>query len=286
MSEHPVHASGNWRTPKPPSQDASASTPAKPTRQFHDRPRNQRPTQESSEKKPQPTPPGEAEATAAAIAEGRRIYVGNLVYHAQPTDVTTFFEGEGYTISRLAMSMDPFTGRNPSYCFVELDSRAAADDAIARLNGVPLLNRAMKVRPCVPKTQEQHGRWAPRYLGEDSIERRWEGRQTSQVEQEASGESFQQDGRRLYVGGLPRRGSQAEFEALIRDLFQGFEIVYVGKIRTPVENPMADQTSTEKRYFGFVEFSSPEVGKEAQLTINGKMIEGKKLRVQLAKGKP
>ncbi|KAL2861940.1 hypothetical protein BJX68DRAFT_260739 [Aspergillus pseudodeflectus] len=88
-----------------------------------------------------------------AIAEGRRIYVGNLPYRAKEEDVTAFFHQEGNTLGLAAIdiSIDPFNGRNPSYRVVEFDEKAQADRAMQELNGRMFMGRPLKIKPCVPK---------------------------------------------------------------------------------------------------------------------------------------
>ena len=51
------------------------------------------------------------------------------------------------------MSIDPFSGRNPSYCFVELVNKEQADQAIAELNGKPILGRPVKIGPSFAKSK-------------------------------------------------------------------------------------------------------------------------------------
>lgn len=43
------------------------------------------------------------------------------------------------------MSVDPATGRNPSYCFVDFESAEEASRAMADLNGVELLGRGVRI---------------------------------------------------------------------------------------------------------------------------------------------
>lgn len=43
------------------------------------------------------------------------------------------------------MSIDPATGRNPSYCFVDFDSADEAGRAMGELNGVELLGRGVRI---------------------------------------------------------------------------------------------------------------------------------------------
>ena len=43
------------------------------------------------------------------------------------------------------ISIDPFTGRNPSYCFVDLDDNEDADAVISELEGHMIRGRPMKI---------------------------------------------------------------------------------------------------------------------------------------------
>ncbi|KAL8727711.1 MAG: hypothetical protein Q9166_005884 [cf. Caloplaca sp. 2 TL-2023] len=47
------------------------------------------------------------------------------------------------------VSINPYSGRNPSYCFVELVSKAHADGAMQNLNGQNILGRPVKLGPGV-----------------------------------------------------------------------------------------------------------------------------------------
>lgn len=142
MFDHPAHSSRSWRsgpgdetvtpTRRADPQEGSASTHRIPSDARH-----YSPTTSSIPPPPETSTPtrDDEEATAAAPQEGRRIYVGNLLYSAQPSDITWHFTEAGYTISNISVSMDSLTGRNPSYCFVGLESRDAAEDAMQSLNG-------------------------------------------------------------------------------------------------------------------------------------------------------
>ena len=57
----------------------------------------------------------------------------------------------------VSISTDPFTGRNPSYCFVDVETVEEAQRAIAELNGVDVLGRGVKVSPGVAKRQGGQG---------------------------------------------------------------------------------------------------------------------------------
>jgi RNA recognition motif-containing protein len=109
------------------------------------------------------------------IAEGRRIYVGNLPYRAKEEDVMAFFHERPRPVclprstllwenrtnveisTAIDISIDPFNGRNPSYCFVEFDEKAQADRAMQELNGRIFMGRPLKIKPCVPKIDRPNG---------------------------------------------------------------------------------------------------------------------------------
>lgn len=180
--------------------------------------------------------------TTQAIAEGRRIYLGNLLYSTTPEDIEKFLGENGFPSTvNIHVSIDPFSGRNPGYCFVEFAEKAIADDAMEKLEGVPMFDRPIKCRPCQPKGQQRRpGQW-PRDENSSPSFNRWgnfdrskrdgaEGdRLTGRSGPNDAARHFnsskaQEEGRQLYVGGLPRMLDQAENEVEIRDIFKGFEV--------------------------------------------------------------
>lgn len=80
-------------------------------------------------------------------ANGTRLYVGNLLYTAQPKDVEELFINNAFNVAQINMSTDPFTGRNPSYCFVDLNTPEEAQRAMDELNGKDVLGRAVRINP-------------------------------------------------------------------------------------------------------------------------------------------
>ncbi len=94
-------------------------------------------------------------ATADAITQGRRIYLGNLVYQARPGDVEAFLADNQFAEhERIHISVDPISGRNPGYCFIEFAERETAENAIAQLNGQVLMGREVKL-PALPAQGRQ-----------------------------------------------------------------------------------------------------------------------------------
>lgn len=194
----------------------------------------------------------------AAVTEGRRIYVGNLLYSVKLEDVEELLAAAEFpAYEKIHISADPFSGRNPGYCFVEFADKATADAAMTALDGAPLLGRAIKTGPCRPKgprrrdqgeggeaaeedqkegrQQQQRGdggdenrsfnRWADRKAERRDSPRsdNW-GRRDGQSESQRPGDDVNQPKKRLYVGGLPQMETQEECEARMREFFTGYEV--------------------------------------------------------------
>lgn len=198
----------------------------------------------------------EESAAAVAIAEGRRIYIGNLRYQAKPDDIATVLKASGFdAFVRIHMSVDPFTGRNPSYCFVEFADKEVAASAMETLEGKLLLGRELKCRPCVPKGAQSGGGaggggsagGAGRQGGSEGLSRwgDWSerkngggadggrgrdrvrgGRLEGEDDVVSSAFRYQKDftGKRLYVGGLPRMLDQATNFAEMTELFKDYKV--------------------------------------------------------------
>lgn len=149
---------------------------------------------------------------------------------------------------RIDLSSDPLSGRNPSYCFVDVISNDEADRAMRELPGQLILGRPVKVNTVVAKAatgtpgarspsnssgysntnrpQRERGHVsgndtfdtarAPRVQSFD----RW----NAQSGTRNQGDGIIEEGRRLYVGGLPRMEPQAVARAEIEKIFEGFEL--------------------------------------------------------------
>ena len=181
-------------------------------------------------------------ARLQAIAEGRRLYVGNMPYIAKTKDVEILFAEGGYQLlvfirvikdvhtltydrEHINMSIDPYTGRNPSYCFVELATQEQADRAMLELNGKECLGRPVKVGPGVARSRNKRPR--------DELEQRT--RNTSENQKPVFDrwtrtdapnhwKGYSEQGRRLFVGGLPRMPDHHTVNADVRELFKGYSV--------------------------------------------------------------
>jgi RNA recognition motif-containing protein len=191
-----------------------------------------------------------------ALAEGRRIYLGNLLYSVQPADVEDMLRQAGFADSfeKLHISIDPVSGRNPGYCFAEFTTREEADRALEALPGASIFNRALKVGPCHPKTQSQSrsgwgagsrdGNRSDVRGGDDSggynpTFQRWGDWKGDKENSKAAGDAEQgpyaarrhldarsqrpTDKAQLYIGGLGMMTNQEQHDAEMQEILQGFE---------------------------------------------------------------
>jgi RNA recognition motif-containing protein len=78
------------------------------------------------------------------------IYVGNLDYEVNETDLKDIFEEFG-TIRETKVIYDKFSGRSKGFGFVTMDNSEEANKAMKELNGSELENRTMVVNEARPK---------------------------------------------------------------------------------------------------------------------------------------
>ncbi|KAI1098812.1 RNA-binding domain-containing protein [Jackrogersella minutella] len=289
-------AASSWRT----KDAASAPSDADPERQSRREPQRQqrgkwsvgsRPfDRERSITKPQTDESGAAQA----IAEGRRIYIGNLRYQAKPDDIEKLLnDNELSNFESIHISIDHFTGRNPSYCFVEFPDKETAERAMETLEGKSLLGREVKCRPCIPKGGPSGGRQTAN-AGQDRWGR-WPGEKANeggpsssaiadQSPDQAKGlptDRYLKDfpGQRVYVGGLPRMNDQATNFAEISELFKDFQIDAISKRISAHESV---RSKPGRHDFCFVDFATPEQARAAVEATNGCVFRGGRLTINIA----
>ena len=81
----------------------------------------------------------------------KKIYVGNLSFNTSEDELRTLFEEHG-SVSSASLVMDRETGRPRGFGFIEMDDDAAADAAMAALNGANVGGRNLVVNEARPKT--------------------------------------------------------------------------------------------------------------------------------------
>ncbi|KAL6798069.1 hypothetical protein V8C43DRAFT_272623 [Trichoderma afarasin] len=227
-----------------------------------------------------------------ALAEGRRIYLGNLHYVLKSQDIEEFLLQNGFDdIENIHVSVDPVSARNPGYCFVDFAERATAERALTDLRA-SLRGREVKVGPCEPRkkrngdggrsTFQRGGDWRSP-SGDDgqqqyqSEPREQRPRRDFNRSDEVADES---QGKRLYVGGLAKNGDQEQNNQEVMDIFTGFNPSYIGKRITPHEST---RSPAGTYYYCFVDFETKEEAEAAMQALDGAQYDGGVLKVSLAK---
>ncbi len=152
--------------------------------------------------------------------------------------------GNGFdNFQNIHISIDPVSARNPGYCFVDFTDRETAERALTELNAT-INGRDLKVGPCEPKKprEKRHEtafqRWGDWRSGsgpngdESPRSNSYNNRSDRQGNSEqgprgamSHAEDMAEggDGRRLYVGGLPKVEDQAQNAEEMDELFAGLK---------------------------------------------------------------
>ncbi|KAF5868283.1 putative ribonucleoprotein [Botrytis fragariae] len=234
--------------------------------------------------------------TLQAIAEGRRVYLGNLLYTITPDVINAFLTRYGIaSVANVHISIDPFTGRCPGYCFIEFSEKEMADKAMQILEGLTISGRPVKCRPCQPKGNVRRGGPDQVVASENANPGynrwgNWDSRARDSQHDRLAAQNgpndalryFQiskatEEGRQLYVGGLPRMLDQTENESEIRSIFEGFKVDEVSKRVSPRKNNLDN-----RRNFCFVDFVSREEAEEAMRAIDGTSYRESPLKVSMS----
>ncbi|OHF00909.1 RNA recognition domain-containing protein [Colletotrichum orchidophilum] len=241
----------------------------------------------------------------AALAEGRRIYLGNLLYSVQPVEIEEMLKDNGFEgYEQIHISMDPVTARNPGYCFVDFSDRGDAERALASLEA-RLRGRPLKVGPCEPKKQNR-SRWqsdrepAFNRWGDWSGQRKGDGEQREAPARPAGNSGIENgpygaikhfdevaatdnDGRRLYVGGLDSMVDQAQHQDEMQQILEGHKPLAISKRITPHESTKAKGGN---HHYCFVDFATVEEADAAKDALDRKVWGTGRLRVNIARALP
>ena len=91
---------------------------------------------------------------------GKKLYVGNLSYSVDSTQLGDLFSQVG-TVDSSNVIMDRESGRSKGFAFVEMSENSEAQAAIEKFNGADLGGRAMNVseaKPQAPRTERSNHR--------------------------------------------------------------------------------------------------------------------------------
>ena len=84
---------------------------------------------------------------------GTRLYVGNLPFDVDESQIRTLFQEGGREVTEVKVVMDRETGRPRGFAFVEMSAKNEALAAISGLNGQELNGRALNVNEAKPRTE-------------------------------------------------------------------------------------------------------------------------------------
>jgi RNA recognition motif-containing protein len=87
---------------------------------------------------------------------GKKLYVGNLSYQVDSSELEQLFGAHGQVVSAQIIN-DRDTGRSKGFGFVEMSSDQEAQAAIAALNGQEHQGRALTVNEARPREERSGG---------------------------------------------------------------------------------------------------------------------------------
>lgn len=185
--------------------------------------------------------------------------MGNILYNVRPEEITQALKDNGFpAIDQVHISVDPVTGRNPGYCFVEFLERQDADNAIDRMKGVTIRGRPLKTGPCQPKGREKRwqrsdhtpafsrwGNWDP-----EGGNVRVDGQGPTGAEEHLTDvvRNWKDNRSRVFVGGLGKMINQGQNQEEMRRLFKGFNVFAAPFPRCLQPRTDAEQSRNQQAY--------------------------------------
>ena len=102
------------------------------------------------------------------------IYVSNLSFAVVDEDLKSYFAEYGEVTSAKVI-MDKYTNRSKGYGFVEMSDDAAAQKAIAELDGATVDGSSIKVSVAKPREERpaRSNNSRPSYSGNNNNNNRW-----------------------------------------------------------------------------------------------------------------
>jgi len=86
----------------------------------------------------------------------KKLYVGNLSYSVTEGELQEFFAKVG-TVASVSLITDRSSGRSKGFGFVEMETEAAAEEAIKQLNNAELDGRPLTVNEARPQRERSFG---------------------------------------------------------------------------------------------------------------------------------
>jgi nucleolin len=182
------------------------------------------------------------------------LFVGNLPWSVDDASLKSIFSEFPTTDSKVIFDMA--TGRSKGIAFVNFQTPEEANRAAAKLNGMEVDGRNIRVEPRTPPGTERPRReFAPRG---DRADRPPRPRQEN-------------DDRKLYVGNLAWAVDNLDLE----DIFKEF-----GKVESA--QVVMDRETGRSKGFGFVVMDSKENSEKAKAELSGANVDGRTIVVDFA----
>jgi RNA recognition motif-containing protein len=105
-------------------------------------------------------PPGVALLPTSIYKEEsnvKKLFVGNLPYTANETDVQNFFSDQGVAVDSITVMRDRFTGQARGFGFAEISDDSAAAQAVEVCHGKELMGRTLVVNEARPMAPREGG---------------------------------------------------------------------------------------------------------------------------------
>ncbi|CAK3880634.1 RNA-binding domain-containing [Lecanosticta acicola] len=208
-----------------------------------------------------------------------RLYLGNLPYVAQKREIVDLLNEIQVQYHNVDFSTDPFSGRNPSYCFVDFANAEDASRAMEMLQGQKIRGRPMKVNFNTQK-RTTPSRPLPDFHDpnkEAFVFNRWE-----RNDAKSHWVDPLLDSRRVRVDNLPKISHQDALQVEMRRMFDGFEVQAVSKLVVRTD-PWTGRSFGYQHYC-FVDLATPDEAERAARELNGaRCTFGGNVEVQVAR---
>jgi RNA recognition motif-containing protein len=87
----------------------------------------------------------------------KKLFVGNLPYTANETDVQNFFADHGIAVDSVTVMRDRFTGQARGFGFAEINDDTIANNAVDVCHGKELMGRTLVVNEARPMAPREGG---------------------------------------------------------------------------------------------------------------------------------
>jgi RNA recognition motif-containing protein len=91
------------------------------------------------------------------VRKVKKLFVGNLPYTANETDVQNFFANHGVAVASVTVMRDRFTGQARGFGFAEISDDNAATHAVEVCHGKELMGRTLVVNEARPMAPREGG---------------------------------------------------------------------------------------------------------------------------------